>query len=452
MRSLRRGTLLALAVAFAVHASAESEEHHRSLRRAAYAACELKQWSRGLELFRAAAALPERSGDDLRGIYVATANLGDKRGSIVALTAVLRFDVAAIREQDVGAVLQTFQKARELVPGDSARFDLLDAAFTSGYRNNLGEVPGPDWIDLADLLLLRGDTTKAARVIDEIDLPSDLIDVRADKRFAALVDAQPARYDVEAAARRRVERLRALSARKPRSLEVLVALATATKDLGKPDAALALLDRALARAAAPDAFDDQEQRIMWLHDERSRALWRLARRDEAIVELQRGMAIPENRLPNISQRVNLAQRYAYMNRPEMALKTLDRPDEDATPYGKMAWQFGRLAAADELGDEPLAQEVLDYMRAHEPDAPRILRDGFVLSGMLDDAARIFIGELDDPMFRTSALHALQKFDSVPGVLSPERWETYWKQLKARPDVKAAVAKYGRVQSYALPPQ
>jgi hypothetical protein len=75
-----------------------------------------------------------------------------------------------------------------------------------------------------------------------------------------------------------------------------------------------------------------------------------------------------------------------------------------------------------------------------------------LSGNLDDAARVFIGELDDPTFRTAALHQLQRFDHVPGALAPERWETYWKQLKARPDVKAAIAKYGRIQSYDLPPQ
>lgn len=432
--------------------AAPSQERHLLLRQAAYAGFQLKRWRETADFYRRAATLPEGNAKDLFGIYAAVSNTGDRRGSVMALTAVLRSDVTVIREEDEAGVWQTFARARELVAGDPARFELLDAAFTAHYRNNLGEVSGRAWIDLAGLLLARGDTEKAARVIDELDKPGDLVDVRADNRFASLVDTQPARYDVTAAVRKRVERMRALQARKPRSLEALIALATAHKDAGQPAVAVAMLEGALARVGVPGAFDDQEQFVNWLHDERSRVLWRLGRRDESLVELQKGMAVPEHGSANVNQLINLAQRYAVMNRPDLALNTLDRLDADLSPYGRMAAQLARLAAADELGDEAAIRTSLDFMRGHAPDAPHILREGLVLAGLLDEAAQVFIGELDDPMFRSAALHEVQKFDDVPLGLAPARWLSYSKQLLARADVKAAIARYGRIQTYALPPQ
>ena len=439
---------LSAAIADPGFSAASGEERHTILRRAAYAALALKQFDVARGLFRRAAAMPERIGKDFFGVYVATANLGDKRATVLALTDVMRFAVTDFRDEDETPVFQVFQRARELAPGDGARFDLLEAAYTAGYRNPLGEVLGPDWIDLAGMLLQKGETAKAARVLDEIDLPSDLIDVRADKRFAALVDAQPKRYDVEAAAHRRVQRLTALTAKKPRSLRVAFALAGANKDAGAPQAALAILDRALVRAGF---YGDEERLINWVHDERARVLWRLTRFDEAIVEFQRGLTT-EDRGPNISQRVNLAEHYIFLNKPELALTTLDRLGDNATPYGRMAWEYQRLTAANELGDDTLEQEALDYMRAHEPDAPQALRAALVVTGNLDEAARVFIGELDDPMFRGAALHGLQQFSSGSKTQVPPRWEANWKRLQERQDVKAAVARAGRVYHYDLPVQ
>jgi hypothetical protein len=81
-----------------------------------------------------------------------------------------------------------------------------------------------------------------------------------------------------------------------------------------------------------------------------------------------------------------------------------------------------------------------------------VRDALVILGNLDEAARVLMGELDDPMFRTEALHSMQRFSSGTKTLQPPRWEANWKQLRERPDVKAAVARVGRVFDYDLPPQ
>jgi tetratricopeptide (TPR) repeat protein len=455
MLLLRRGLLAALAVAFSVRAkpvSDEGKKRHDLVRQAANDASEAKQWREALALFQRAAAMPERDGDDLYGIYVCFNNLEDRRAAVVALTAVLRESPASIPEQDEDVIARTFRHSHELLPGDGARLLLLDAAFEAHYRTSLGEVLGQEWIALAGELLLRGDTGKAARVLAELDRPLDLVDARADKRFAALVDAQPARYDVAAAVRKRVERMQALVAKKPRSLEALIALAGAQKSSGQPAAALALLDRALTRVAA---FDDRESLVNWLHNERSYVLWNLGRRDESTAELLLGMEAPESGTSNISQRINLAERYVDMGRPELAVKTLDELAREPTPYGRMAAELVRLAAADELGDRAKMQVSLEYLRGHEADAPHLLREGLVLAGLLDDAAQIFIGELDDSQFRTSALHEVQEFDpilSAGRASTPARWLTYWKRMLARPDVKATIARYGRVQSYPLPPQ
>jgi tetratricopeptide (TPR) repeat protein len=382
--------------------------------------------------------------------YARPQHQGDVRGQVVALAAALRSGTAAIRPEDELAILLTFGYARELVPGDSAYFELLDAAYQSGYRNNLGDVLGPAWIEFAGLLLQRGEPAKAARVISELNRPHDIIDVRADKRFAALVDAEPAHFDAIAAAHRRVDRLQALAERQPRSAEVLVALARARKNLDQPEAALKRIDLALTRL---DTYDDRDRITNWVHDERAYVLWRLGRRDEALAELKLGAAVHESRGRNISQRINLVQMYVWMNQPALAIKTLGELDDGVTLYGRMAWHIARLAAADEFGDEKTAGESMDYLRDHEPDAPKLLREALVMRGLLDDGAKAFIGELDDPMFRSDALHEVQEFDVVSGGTSgPERWNNNWKQVLARSDVKAAIARYGRTQRYALPSQ
>jgi beta-barrel assembly-enhancing protease len=166
-----------------------------------------------------------------------------------------------------------------------------------------------------------------------------------------------------------------------------------------------------------------------------------------------GAAVHESRGRNISQRVNLVQMYVWMNQPALAIKMLGELDDGVTLYGRMAWHIARLAAADELGDEKTARESMDYLRDHEPDAPKLLREALVMRGRLDDGAKAFIGELDDPMFRSDALHEVQEFDAVSGGVSgPERWNNNWKQVLARPEVEAAIARYGRSQRYALPSQ
>jgi hypothetical protein len=431
--------------------AASGKERHRLLRLATDAAAAAGHWRESLKLAQDAAALPERTRDDLYAAFRAAIGLHDRRWAVVTLTAWARFDATAFRSVDELAIWQTFQQARELVPGDGAGFELFEIAFERGYRTNAGDVRGPVWIDLASQLQSRGDAAKAARVIAEIDRPTDLVDVRADKRFASIVDTDSARFDVVAAANRRVERLRRAVSLSPRSLEILIALAEAEKEAGHLARALAVLDDGLARATSPGAFEDRDQQLNWLHDHRANVLWRLGRRDESTAELQLGMAIRENGLSNVSQVINLAQRSVAIDQPTLALKTLDRLDAEPSPYGKMAREYVRLAAADELGDQASMDAALEYLREHEADAPRILRDGFVLTGLLDEAARVFIGELDDPTFRTSALHAVQQFDDVSSGLTPARWETYWKRLLARSDVKAAIAKYGRVQRYHLAP-
>jgi hypothetical protein len=80
--------------------------------------------------------------------------------------------------------------------------------------------------------------------------------------------------------------------------------------------------------------------INWVNHARASVLWRLARFGEAIVEFQR--ALKTEKRDHISQRVNLAEHYIWLNKPELALKTqeparwqanwlrlLDRPDVKA---------------------------------------------------------------------------------------------------------------------------
>lgn len=444
-------TRFAGAIAEPTFASAPGEQQRAVLFMAGTAAEEIEHWPDALHYFRAATALPERTSQDFLHALLAAHELKDPRSAIEALTGLARFDPKSFRELGEVAVFQSFRDARDLLPGDPSRFALLDAAFDAHYRSNNGEPPGWVWIDLAALLLERGNRAKAELVIGEIEDPSDLVDVRADLRFVAIVDAHPERFDVVAAVRQRVERLFSEARAKPRSLEAVYFLASALRSAGRAVEALTLLDATISRAASPREFVDRDDWLSWARNLRADVLWKLGRWQEAIEELQRSAGLPEYGGANTSNVINLAERYCQLGQPAQALKTLARIGP-ASPYGRMEAEMTRAQAADALGDAATVAASLTYLRDHEADGPRLLEETLVTLGRFDEAAKVLIGELDDPIFRIEAMHAMQEFDEGKEPPWAITQRSTWKKMLARDDVKAAIARHGRIEHYLLPRQ
>ncbi len=92
-----------------------------------------------------------------------------------------------------------------------ARFQLLEALYEARWKLTYGFEPSQAWTDFARLLLERGDVQRATEVAARIDSPRELLAMRVDKRYDAIVHAVPARFDIDQAMARQVATLEKLS-------------------------------------------------------------------------------------------------------------------------------------------------------------------------------------------------------------------------------------------------
>ncbi|HEX4302130.1 MAG TPA: hypothetical protein VHZ78_05025 [Rhizomicrobium sp.] len=308
------------------------------------------------------------------------------------------------------------------------------------------------WLSLARLRLERGDIHGAKDVAENLHDPVSLLQMHADKRFDALVRADPEHYDVLRAYRAELTDLEAKAAAAPHKLGGINAVAERLLTLDRAPEAMALVSDALARVAAdPNAFGDTKDKINWTHDIQSRALFALGRGDEALAALTRGAALQEDGMVNVSQAINLADEYVAYDRPKDALAAVASLEfSHASPYGRMALQDARACAYFELGDTAQLAPVLDYMKAHAADGTQPYLNTMLYIGNLDAVAAQLIAELGDPAQRAQALYSLQDYLPQPHPTARERAvHAAWIAARSRPDVAAAIARAGRIQSYAV---
>jgi tetratricopeptide (TPR) repeat protein len=219
--------------------------------------------------------------------------------------------------------------------------------------------------------------------------------------------------------------------------------------------ALKLLDEVLARAAAPNggrpAFPDAGEELAWTMDYHARVLAQLGRYDEAVAELRAAAQRPEYGGPNISQSINLAGLLASLGRFQeadaIAGAVLAR---DLSPYGRMQAEAVRGCARVQANDRSGAAGSLAFLKAHQADAPQALQEALICAGDLDGAARLYVDRLRDPDRRIAALSELQDY-AAPPVTTPLQRELARRRLlvRARPAVRAAIAKVGRIEHYNL---
>jgi len=331
--------------------------------------------------------------------------------------------------------------------------ELLSALFDAKWKPESPFVVADGlWFGLARLRLARGDAAGATEAAAAIGDPEVLTWMRSDKRFDALVKADPAHYDVMKAYDALLAVERAASALAPDKLEGVNRVADTLYRLNRLQESLDVLDAALARAQAQkDAFSDTADQLNWSLDQRSRALFKLGRSDEAFQALKRGAAEKENGAVNVSQAINLADQYDLFDRPKDALRAVATlQDTDMSPYGRVALDDARACAYFELGDKESLAKTLDEMKAHADDSTQSYLNTMLLVGDLDAAAAHVIAHIEDASTRTDMLYYLQDYLPAPHATAREAAiHANWIALRARPDVSAEIAKAGRVESYAL---
>jgi tetratricopeptide (TPR) repeat protein len=405
-----------------------------------------KEWRRYARL---ACALPEAELNDWYKRVDADQMLGDLDDWVESITALARLD--GLHGVDELYVLAAVHAPAKTPEAESAHFRLLEALFNDRWTFATGGEPSWVWQELAISLLERGEASRAAEVVGRITDALSIVALRADNRFLAIVQANPERFDVPRAYARDVEEKRAAAAKQPRLMEAQTALIRALRDSYRFREALDVADELLTRVdSSPVApYDDVAKSLPWAMDARSSVLRKMGRFDEALAQLERAAKLSEEGEPNVSQAINLADLRNDLGHPKEALEALEGVTQ-VTPYGRMELEGTRAQAAVQLHDDAVLERSLTYLREHVDDAPDALESALLAANRLDEAAKVFISRLENPKQRIETLLNAQTFPETPRSPVDRIWHDRRRKLLNRPDVQAAIARFGRIERYELP--
>ena len=369
--------------------------------------------------------------------------------AVDALTAAARDFPNDVDGINIEFINTTVNRASTL--GDTGRYrGLLEALWAARYRSHDDFQPADGlWFQLFKVYADAGLDDKARALIPEFAGSYYAIAVNIDNRYRRFATAQPARFDIAAAVKKDLEHDQALARQHPDDLSGVQRVASDLKYSGQLPQALKLLDDALAKiAAAPagkPAFRNVDDQLHWVHNERSRVLALMGRweESEAAQKTARDASLAAGD-DLVSQVINLAGRYYVEGKPQQALDTLkDLDPKNSSAYGLMSVAEPQVCAYAQLGDKVHLDETLTYMRDHAEDGFAPLVSALQCTGDVDSVAAAVIKQLDDPETRLSVLTVLQDYvaDPAPTPISA-RMDSVWAAVKARPDVKAAVDRYG----------
>lgn len=341
---------------------------------------------------------------------------------------------------------------REAEPDSAARLAFLQALFDADYTN---EDLGADefWYELVAARVARGERAAASEVLTRITDPTFLIKLRMDRRFDALVDRDDPRYDIARAAQAQMDDLRTRALLDPSRVDLLMQLSYAMLAMGQHEDMVAMADAALAATTGKmektSAFQSVEDRV-WLMNNRTVALRRVGRLDEALAQLQHASTQREGEHQgiNVSQVLNLGSFLCALGQPQAALDAI-APVGEMSGYGKMVHGLVKLRAYRQLGRHDEADRELAYLREHRNDSQEIYVRALIASDRLDDAADTYIGLLQGEETRAEALFMAQAFKRPEPLPGNRAAEERWARLLERTAVQAAITRVGRIERYPI---
>lgn len=328
------------------------------------------------------------------------------------------------------------------------RLAVLQALFDHDWKNE-GVEPVELWVYLAILQVEAGRDEAVPTTLERIDAPLTLVALRADKRFDRYLRRDDPRFDPVAAARRHIDRLRVEAMLSPGFNQNAVQLAYTLLVAGETEEVVGMTAPLAERAANAGGPPPQGGRyVAWMLDNRSVAQRRLGQLDEAVESQLLAVRVADPQADPVSQKLNLGRLYVALDRPALAREAIDGLG-NLSSYGEGARDVIALRAALQLNDTAAAQAARERLEVQREQNPGLYREGLVADNRLDDAAASLIRQLADPMERTDVLLDMQDLRYAAPPPGEVEHDARWAQLRQRADVRAAVAKVGHIDTYAL---
>ena len=233
----------------------------------------------------------------------------------------------------------------------------------------------------------------------------------------------------------------------PRDPEKLLDRAVYLSGRGRNEEALALLLPFTVDIAGAVAAGGRE-----LVNEIPYILLILGRNDEAVTIMRRLAALPVAAMPSlINSRINYVQILVDAGRYQEALEEISavgtRDYQYMNTFGQAWLATDAVCALAGLNRLTEARPFLERLAGLENTNPEAVTQAYLCAGEMDAAAGTLIRRLGgrDP---ARAILSLQNFDTGNGPVDP----IYRRQLalRERPDVRAALARVGRVLTIPLP--
>lgn len=430
-----------------------SAQRHWALFVGGLVALDLQKTAEAHPLLVRACAMPEADGDDWVGRLNAARLLDQREDMVLSLTQIARQWPKSLDELIYQIVTETVGYAHHVPNGEIVLHELLDALYTAKWTFPEKIEPSYMWRDLAALEIDRKELARAKEVVSRVQSPHVVIGMRIDRRFDRLRASVPKYFDVDAAVKNELAMLHAIVQRSPRSLNAIVELTYSQLGAGLYEETLATTAEVLRKieAAPPKEppYDDMDK-VIWIYDNKSRALVATQRWSEAEKEVRAAADRKEDGEPNVSNVINLAWFYADAGRADEALATLVDLGQGISKYGLMQMHGVRYAAALQKGDAEIANESLTYLVEHRNDSLDMWQWTLVIANRLDEAAALLIERLRDPVLRGTVLHDLQDYNTPPPRAQRAVWNARWLQIRDRPDVRKAIDAVGRIEKFHVP--
>ncbi|QSX75858.1 hypothetical protein HIV01_004875 [Lysobacter arenosi] len=440
--------VFAEAIADPLFPTLPEDDQRNALSEAARMAARHEAPARARDLYERAAHYTAANPDDWYALSFLEYDLGHYEAAATAFIEVVE------RWPDLLPNVEEYHIHRlhqELSPGSQAELTYLQSLFDANWRSKW-DGDSRLWYDLAVIRADRGEIDALRTVVRRIDGPAELVKLRSDKRFDAVIDAGSPAFDPLLAAREQVGSLALHAEAEPENLELHSRLSNALLAVGMHDSVIELADASLqsiadAPADAP-AYQDIDEQV-WLMNNRAIALRRLGRTDDALTALVRASQLSENGGVNVSQALNLGAFYCSLEQPHDALRAISSIGDMVSSYGRMIEHNVRLCAAQQLQRRGDARRAMAYLRRHRTDGHAVYLDALLRAGDLDAAAHQVVERLASAERRGGMLEWMQGYlrpDVLPGDANVRAARA---SLLARRDVQDAVTRVGRIASYAI---